>query len=122
MDTAVHILQGRIDDAAEHLKYSESMIEGIKQKLKVLQEATSDESLKAASHPSGSTPHVVTVPVAEEAPLSAEDKQFRERAMRAFNLNPPWGIELLKESLGGASHLASFFAGAIPCRRSHTPR
>ena len=120
--TEVSKLQRRIDDATAHLKESEAMLDDIKQMLKVLQDATSDDNLKAVSHSSGSTPHVLTVLSPEEPPLSDEEKQFRERAVRAFNLNPPWGIELLKESLGGSSHLASFFVGKIATPDLHRLR
>ena len=117
-------LQSQIDDAAENLKLFESTLESIKTQLKVLNIVTSEDSVKSAAPPTAQPPVVVVDSTAHAAKseLSPEEMQLRERAIRCFNLNPHFGVPLLKECCGGTSHLPAFFIGtrktgqrASPC-------
>mmetsp|Transcript_74120 Transcript_74120/g.149343 ORF Transcript_74120/g.149343 Transcript_74120/m.149343 type:complete len:388 (+) Transcript_74120:134-1297(+) len=110
-ENQVDLLQERIDDAAENLKSSEKLLEAIKTKLKVLQDATSEKSsLRESGSAGGKNANSALASTDTQAKqtetkqgMSPEAKLSNERAIRAFNLNPRRGIELVKEKVGGAA-------------------
>lgn len=82
----------------------------------VLQEATSKSSQRESHSASGR--HQNSAQTSTDIPskqaeslqsLSPEARLSNERAIRAFNLNPRRGIELVKEAIGGASQIANWF-------------
>lgn len=107
----VNTLQNKIDEVASELKDSEERLLFIRQKLKALQDVINDpQVIKAGKTEDVITPETAPAP---DAHLSVEERQARERAIRAFNLNPMKGIELVREILSEDSphELAQFFLG-----------
>jgi len=104
-------LQEQIDSVTERMKTSKSQLSQLQHKLVTLSDALSEIDDVDAESFNESTGQFVR----EGAPhleLSAEARQNRERAIRAFNLNPWRGVELIKEETGGSvDDLVAFFIG-----------
>lgn len=113
-EVAVTNLQMRIDETADLMRSSTAMLETIRVKLKTLQEVISDKSVTNAK--------TTNIPGTSDDELDDEDdttvnetpeyKQNKDRCIRAFNLNPSLGIELVKELLGDSNgQINSFLSG-----------
>jgi hypothetical protein len=99
----------RIDETAEHMRTTATMLEVIKAKIKALEEVTSDPSVLSAK-PLPAEEHEDEVD--EEETLTPEQKQEKDRCIRAFNLNPKLGIELAKQIIGDGPQLTAFLTGS----------
>jgi predicted negative regulator of RcsB-dependent stress response len=110
--TLVAALQEQIDSVTERMKSSESQLSQLQLKLKTLTDALTGIDQEEADTLSASSRKLSTEALPHQE-LSAEARQSRERAIRAFNLNPRRGVELIVEAIGGSTgDLAAFLVGA----------
>jgi chaperonin cofactor prefoldin len=110
-DSEVDALQEKIDSVTERMKTSEFQLNQLQHKLRTLSNALSELDEVDAESFVDSAGQLFR----EGAPhqeLSTEARQNQERAIRAFNLNPWRGVELIKEETGGSvDDLVAFFIG-----------
>jgi hypothetical protein len=109
-EVAVTNLQMRIDETADLMRSSATMLENIKLKLKTLHEVINDPNvIKAKTPQKGMADDEVDLEEDEEGNETPEQKQNKDRCIRAFNLNPKVGMDLVKELLGDSSAQVNAF-------------